>query len=268
MDLPQEREYVADAPVIGALLVHGLNGSRRDMTEIEERLSTHGVITENILLPGHGSHVRDMLPLGWPEWAAAVQRELHLLKQRCDGVFLIGQSLGGALCLHTAAHEEVTGVVSMCAPLHMQPWTRSVVDMAKHVTPLVPTLREDVRDPDARRKYTRDVYRWTPMAPVASMLDYLPQLRRELPQVTVPVLVMAALHDHVVPVRDGREIYRLLGSKDKHLVTLHHSYHVIMKDHDREEVMSRTLAFVQRHSATVQPLSGRVKPDEPREQSA
>ena len=176
MDTPQER----DAPVIGALLVHGLNGSQRDMTEIEERLSAHGVITVNILLPGHGSHVRDMLSLGWPEWTAAVRRELHLLKQRCDEVFLIGHSLGGALCLHTAAHEEVAGVVSMCAPLHMQPWTRSAVHLAKRVTPLLPTLREDVRDPEARRRYTRDVYRWTPMAPVASMLEYLPHLRQEL----------------------------------------------------------------------------------------
>jgi len=268
MDMPQERGHAAHAPVIGALLVHGLNGSRRDMTEVEERLSVHGVITENILLPGHGSHVRAMLPLGWPEWVAAVQRELHLLKQRCDGVFLIGHSLGGALGLHTAAHEEVAGVVSMCAPLHMRPWLRPAVRVARRVTPLLPTLREDVRDPDARRKYTRDVYRWTPMAPVASMLEYLPRLRSELPLVTTPVLVMAALHDHVVPVRDGREIYRLLGSKDKHLVILHHSYHVIMKDHDREEVMSRTLAFVQRHGAAVQPLSERTNLDEAREQSA
>lgn len=268
MDMPQERGHAAHSPVIGALLVHGLNGSRRDMTEIEERLGEYGVITKNVLLPGHGSHVRDMLPLGWPEWTAAVQHEFHQLKQCCDGVFLIGHSLGGALCLHTAAHEEVTGVVSMCAPLHMQPWMRPAVHVAKHVTPLLPTLREDVRDPIARRKYTRDVYRWTPMAPVASMLKFLPQLRSELPQVTVPVLVMAALHDHVVPVRDGREIYRLLGSRDKHLVTLHHSYHVIMKDHDREEVLSKTIAFVQRHSASVQPRSERTEPGATQGQSA
>ncbi len=273
MDMPQERYagHAAHSPVVGALLVHGLNGSRLDMTEVQERLSAHGVITENILLPGHGSHVRDMLPLGWPEWTAAVQRELHLLKQRCDRVFLIGHSLGGALCLHTAAHEEVAGVVSMCAPLHLQPWIRPAVHVAKRATPLLPTLREDVRDPDARRKYTRDVYRWTPMAPVASMLEYLPRLRSELPQVTVPVLVLAALHDHVVPVRDGREIYHLLGSKDKHLVTLHHSYHVIMKDHDREEVMTRTLAFVQRYATAVeslQSLTERTKQDESQEQSA
>ena len=200
-------------PGIGALLVHGLNGSKHDMVEIEEMLRAHDVMVENILLPGHGSHVRDMLPLGWPEWSAAVRSEFYALKRRCEHVFLIGHSLGAALCLHIAAHEDVAGVVSMCAPLHMRPWLRPAVHIARYITPLVPTVREDVWNPVARRKYTRDVYRWTPMAPVASMLKYLPHLRRELPQVTVPVLVIAATHDHVVPVRDGHEIYRLLGSK-------------------------------------------------------
>jgi carboxylesterase len=237
-------------PGIGVLLVHGLNGSKRDMVEIEEMLLAHGLIVENILLPGHGSHVRDMLPLGWAEWSAAVRSEFYALKRRCDHVFLIGHSLGAALCLHIAALEDVAGVVSLCAPLHMRPWLRPAVHVAKYITPLVPTLREDVWNPVARRKYTRDVYRWTPMAPVASMLKYLPYLRHELPQVKVPVLVIAAVHDHVVPVHDGYEIYRLLGSEEKQLVILHHSYHVVMKDHDQDEVFARTLAFVQKYSTS------------------
>jgi carboxylesterase len=235
-------------PRVGVMLVHGLNGSRHDMQELSDLFYAQGMITENILLPGHGSSVRDMLSLGWPEWSEAVLSELHALKQRCDLVFLIGHSLGGALCLHAAAHEEVAGIVTMCAPISMHMWMMPVISFAKHFTPLVPTIREDVRDPEARRRYTRDVYRWTPMAPVESMLRFLPQLQMELAQITAPALVMTAVHDHVVPARDGRTIYALLGSQEKHLVTLHHSYHVIMKDHDREEVFEKTIAFVQRHT--------------------
>ncbi|HZT98494.1 MAG TPA: alpha/beta fold hydrolase, partial [Ktedonobacteraceae bacterium] len=103
----QSRISAREQPIIGVLLVHGLNGSRRDMAELTAVLQSHGMIAENMLLPGHGTNVRDMLSLGWPEWAQAVHRELQQLKQRCDIVFLIGHSLGGALCLHVAAHEEV-----------------------------------------------------------------------------------------------------------------------------------------------------------------
>jgi len=87
-----------------------------------------------------------------------------------------------------------------------------------------------------------------PLQPVESMVRFLPQLRAELPHVTAPALIITSIHDHVVPARDGREIYRLIGSHEKHLVTLHHSYHVIMKDHDREEVFDKTLAFVLLHA--------------------
>jgi carboxylesterase len=245
--------HSAETPTIGALLVHGLNGSRRDMEELERALQHRGIVTNNILLPGHGVHVREMLLLGWRHWADAVRDELNVLKQRCDVVFIVGHSLGGALALHTAAQEEVAGVVAMCAPIHMHPLTHYAVRMGKYITPLVPTLREDVHDPEARRRYKREVYRWTPMRPVESMLQFLPTLRAELPRITTPALIMASIHDHVVPARDGREIYRRIGSKEKHLVTFHRSYHVIMKDYDREEVFAKTIAFILRHADKAKP---------------
>lgn len=217
------------------------------MAELTETLLERGIVAENMLLPGHGTQVRDMFTIGWSEWAAAVSTELQVLKQRCDSVFLIGHSLGGALCLHTAAHEEVTGVITMCAPLYMHPLLLPAIRLVKCITPVLPTIREDIRNPKARRRYTRVVYGWTAMASVESMLLSLPQLRKELPQVAAPVLIMTATHDHVVPARDGRAIYRRLGSQEKHLVNFHHSYHVIMVDHDREEVIAQTLKFIERH---------------------
>jgi carboxylesterase len=236
-------------PSIGVLLVHGLNGTIRDMDELEKLLTAHGMQTENLLLPGHGTHIRDMLPIGWPEWSATVRSAVQKLNKRCDKVFLVGHSLGGALCLHAATKEPIAGIVTLCAPVAMYPGMLHAVRLLRHVTPLLPTLREDVRDRQARRLYRRNVYRWTPMAPVESMLQYLPLLRKELPYVTAPILVMAAIHDHVVPVRDGRTIYHLVGSQDKHIIHLRRSYHVVMKDHDREEVFAQTLAFIQNHIA-------------------
>lgn len=236
------------SPTAGVLLIHGLNGSLQDMAEIEIVLRKNNFTTHNLLLPGHGSHVREMLPLGWPEWSTAVREAFQVLKQSHEQVFVVGHSLGGALALHTAAHEEVAGVVSMCAPLSMYPWMRPLIRATKYVTPLVPTLREDVRDRTARRNYARDAYRWTPMRPVESMLNYLPTLRKELAAISAPALIMVARHDHVVPARDGTEIYHLIGSHDKHLVTFHRSYHVIMKDRDRAEVFAKTEAFMRRHT--------------------
>ena len=240
-------------PRIGVLLVHGFNGSQKDFAEMERLLLERDMVVVNMLLPGHGSTISEMLNSGWEEWSRAVLDELRALKQRCDVVFLIGHSMGGALALHAAAHEEVAGIVSICAPLYMHPGLKVAVSLVKYITPLLPTLREDIRDPEGRRLYKRDGYRWTPMRPVESMLRFLPHLREELPQITAPALIMVSIHDHVVPARDGRDIYRRIGSHEKHLVTFYHSYHVVMKDHDREEMFAKTLAFIRLHAAKAQP---------------
>jgi carboxylesterase len=244
MTASQMAAHSCHQPVIGVLLVHGFNGSRADFAEMEAVLQAQGMLTHTMLLPGHGTHVRDLMAMGWADWAQAVHQEVTALKQRCDVVFLVGHSMGGALALHTAAHEEVAGVVSMCAPLSLYPGIALGVHLAKWVTPVLPTIREDVRNPQARRDYTRTVYRWTALSPVASLLRFLPQLRAELPRVRVPALIMAATHDHVVPASNGRKIYDLIGSRQKELMTLHRSYHVIMKDYDREEVFAKTVAFM------------------------
>lgn len=249
----QEASTPAAIPVIGVLLVHGLNGSRSDFTEMETLLRSRGMVVVNILLPGHGANVRDLLSMGWEDWTRAVREELQALKQECDVVFLVGHSLGGALALHVAAREEIAGIISICAPVHMYAWLKAAVGIAKYITPLLPTMREDVRDPEARKRASRDVYRWTPMRPVESLLQALPQLREELPRITAPALIMTSIHDHVVPARDGQEIYRRIGSQEKHLVTLHRSYHVVMRDHDREEVFAKTLAFIQRNAGRAKP---------------
>jgi len=241
-------EQNASKPVIGVLLIHGFNGSQHDLAETEMILQRHGMITHNMVLPGHGTHVRDMLAIGWKDWAAAVRAELHALKQRCDVTFIVGHSLGGSLALHMAAYEKVDGIVAICAPIRMYPITRFLVWAGKFFTPFAPSFGEDIHDRAARHRHTRGVYYWMPMRSVESMLLYLPTLRAELPRITAPALIMTSVFDHVVPARDGREIYRLIGSKEKHLVTFYRSYHVIMKDHDREEMFAKTTAFILHHA--------------------
>src|SRR5579884_2323978 len=65
---------------VGVLLVHGLNGDRSDMAELETVLQEHGYLTNNMLLPGHGTKVRDLMASGWDDWETAVRQELQAMK--------------------------------------------------------------------------------------------------------------------------------------------------------------------------------------------
>lgn len=232
----------------GILLLHGLNGTLKDMAGFEARLQEMGFETRNVLLPGHGTTITELLSLGWEDWATAVEAEFLLLQERCEEIFLIGHSLGGALCLHLAAQYDVAGIVTMCAPIRMPFWMRPAVEIVRKLTPVLPTLREDIHDPLARKKYARGSYRAFPLPPISRMLDFLPTLRRELPQITAPALVMFATHDHVVPARDGREIYALLGSQEKSMEVFLNSFHVIMMDYEHERVFSSLVQFLQKYA--------------------
>src|SRR2546423_3392602 len=159
MDTPptsHDTSHSLNKPTIGVLLVHGLNGSRRDFAELELALQDRGMLTNNMLLPGHGTHIREVVSLGWQDWADAVRAELIALKQRCDVVFIVGHSLGGSLTLHIAAHEEVAGIFIIFAPPHMHPLIRLGGRVVKHFTPLVSTVREDGRGTGARPRVSRE----------------------------------------------------------------------------------------------------------------
>ncbi|HEY7832041.1 MAG TPA: alpha/beta fold hydrolase [Ktedonobacterales bacterium] len=231
-----------------ALLVHGFNGEPMDMVEVERDLRARGFATRNLTLPGHGLTARHFARTTWADWSAAVLAATSDLLERHPHVILAGHSMGGALVLHAAANEpRVSGVVALCPPLHMWFAQTSATAALHRVLPYVPTFHEDVHDPTAALRYARKAYRWTPLAPAHSLFCTLrDQVQHELPHVRCPALVACSLRDHVVPARDGIEIYRRLGTLDKELLVLEQSFHVIMKDLERDQVCARVGAFAER----------------------
>lgn len=219
------------------------------MEEIELGLKKHDLVVRNMPVPGQRGPIREMLSIGWSEWEQAVSAEYLKMKQACERVFLVGHSLGGALALHTAAHEEVAGLVIMCAPLNLYPWLGPLVRAAGYVVPSMFSLQKDMAGTRTPQHSTDDATRCTPTWSVGSLINYLPTLNKELPHITAPALIMASLLDPLVPARDGKAIYQRIGSAEKYLVTFRYSSHVIMKGRrDRAEVLAKTEAFILSHA--------------------
>jgi carboxylesterase len=241
-----------------ALLVHGFNGEPLDMHELGETLRARDFATHLLLLPGHGTHFRHFARTTWADWSAAVASAARELLERHAHVILIGHSMGAALALHTAANEpRVAGVVALCPPLNMHFAQKEIAALTHRVMPYWPTFPEDVRDPAAPRRYNRQAYRWTSVAAAHSLFSTLPTVRDELPRVRCPAFIACALHDHVVPARDGMEVFRRLGTLDKEMLVLERSYHGVTKDVEREQLFARVGAFATRVTAP-QPLAARL----------
>lgn len=243
-----------DRARLRCILVHGFNGEPIDMTELAGHLDALGFSTENLLLPGHGTSMQDFAEHGWQDWHAAVRAAVAGALDRGERVLLIGHSMGAAVSLAVAAHEpRVAGVVAMCPPVEIHPLAHHTMLRLGRFIRYIPSWREDIRDRQgARARYPRNAYAWTAVVTLQSLLAALPDLQGDLPAIRCPSLVICARNDHVVPVRDGLLAYQLIGSDDKELVVLRHSYHAVTKDVERHVVFDRVLRFCHRvHAAGV-----------------
>lgn len=97
-------ELEPDAPVAGALLLHGLSDSPYSMRAIAEELHSRNVHTLALRLPGHGSAPSGLVYAEWEDFVAAVRIGIHHLRARLGEapLFIVGYSAGAALAVEYA----------------------------------------------------------------------------------------------------------------------------------------------------------------------
>ena len=232
-----------DGARIGCLLVHGLSSTPQSVRWVGEYMAAHGVEVEAVLLPGHGTTPEDLETTTCMDWYGAVREGMQRLRPRCDRLFVCGQSMGGALALRAAAHEPVDGVIGLSAFVYLRDWRVQFVPYIKHVMHWRKSIGNDIANPETRDEMCYDRLSY-------STLEQLILLGRtvkaDLPLVRVPALVIQSRVDHVVPPDNADYIYDHIASKDKDMVRLEHSYHVIAMDYEREGVAERCVRFMRR----------------------
>ncbi|MBL0922056.1 MAG: alpha/beta hydrolase [Phycisphaerales bacterium] len=94
-----------DAPIGGALLLHGLSDSPYSLRAIGERLHKEGYTVIGLRIPGHGTCPAALAEARWQDWAAAVRIAMRGLRDKVPSsspLVLVGFSNGGALAVDYA----------------------------------------------------------------------------------------------------------------------------------------------------------------------
>ncbi|QUX30787.1 alpha/beta fold hydrolase [Nocardiopsis akebiae] len=234
----------------GVLLCHGFTGSPYSMRPWAEHLAAAGLSVEAPLLPGHGTVWHDMNLTTSDDWFAEVERALLDLASRCEEVFVMGLSMGGALSLRLAQRHPslVRGVVLVNPSLAVEdrrlPVIAPVRRLVSRIMPSTPGLGCDVSKDDT----TEGGYDRVPTAAAAT----LPKLWREVQEgmsgLRAPILAYRSTQDHVVGPRSLRILARRAVNTGLTIHLLHDSYHVATLDHDAAVVFDGSLAFVREHS--------------------
>ncbi len=242
--MPGAEPFLYEAGDTACLLVHGFTASPFEMRGIARYLANRGVSAGALLLAGHGTAPEDLQGKTWRDWYASVNSALDAMLARYRRVYLAGLSLGGALTLYTAEqrHDRLAGIISMSAPVYVPHSLSFVLKGLQRKMPYMNKLYRDIEDPEARARHIG--YALSPVDATASLIEFLSVVRRSLPQVKTPALVIYARHDHVVPSISSHHIYSRLGSPDKQMLALHRGYHIVTVDTDREKVFSSVYNFI------------------------
>ncbi len=226
------------------LLIHGFGGSPPEMRGLGEFLAARGLGVLGVRLAGHGTTPEDMAHTGWRDWVATAEEGLHRLDAQCRQVFLAGLSMGGLITLYLAARYPVSGAVVMSTPTHFEgDWRIPLVPLLKHLIRwYTPPDMSDLADLTAQDRIW--TYRRIPGRCIDELFQLMHRVRRELPDVRVPLLVMHGRRDMAAPPSSAQEIYDRVGATDKSLVWLERSGHCITEDIERREVWQRVYEFI------------------------
>lgn len=230
----------------GCLVIHGFTGAPREVRLLGEHMAKQGHTVLGVRLSGHATDPKDLLRARWQDWVTDVEDGWNMLSGCTDRIIPMGLSMGGALSLMLAARFTVAGVVAMSAPYQLpSDWRLPYAEIFSRVQPSVPKGLPDWQNPQLAVGHVD--YPSYPTRAIAELRDLLEEMRRRLPQVTAPTLLIYSKNDGSVRVDDRHAelIMEGLGSARKSVEWVENSGHVITEDAERDRVFALAARFVE-----------------------
>lgn len=226
----------------GVLVSHGFTGTTQSVRSLGEALAQAGFTVAGPRLAGHGTSVKDMAKSTVADWISSLEEDFAWLRERTDGIYITGLSMGGTLALYMAAmHPEfVRGAlpINACLFLDNPDLARSAFDPDAPDT--VPGIGSDIKAKGVEEL----AYEELPVPAIKELMALMRVTDDLLPTVTVPAVIFQSVEDHVVPPDNGPYIQERLGSEYKQMIRLENSYHVATLDNDAELIAERIVRFI------------------------
>ncbi|AXU95521.1 MAG TPA: alpha/beta hydrolase [Erwinia persicina] len=257
---------------IGVLLIHGLTGTPNEMRGIARELNQAGHTVCAVQLAGHCGSADDLISTCWQDWYQSVIDAAKRLRQQVDCLIVGGLSMGALLALKYASDFPVNGVLVYSATFRYDGW--SIPPVLRWIAPCLLPLAGllhlgrhrmfnekepyGVCNETLRRRIAKSMQEGdsavaglpgNPWPSLTEMMALSRNVRRALPRVVAPCLVLHAENDDIAHRRNALLI-RDSVSGEVELALLRNSYHMITIDNDRAELITRTLGFIKRQNGT------------------
>jgi len=254
-------------------LIHGLTGTAKEMGAIAQRLNKQGFSVAAPLMLNHNKSISCLKRTSWQEIYNAMRGEFLKYAGEYDNIFVAGLSFGaliGIMLTHEFP-EKVKALNCFSPTLFYDGWgnpkSRILLPLI-YKTPLKywiyfkeeypyglknERLRSKVenfyKDADLFDYSKVHLYGY-PVIPVSCMYQNSLLAKKVisiLKDIHTPLQLLQARDDDVTSPRNSYCIYNGVSSKEKEIIFLEDSYHIITADQERNKVAEKTAAFLDKY---------------------
>ena len=252
-------------------MFHGLTGSPFEMKKFGTFLFDNGYDVYGLCLPGHGEFQKDIYTVTYSDWLNAANEKFEKLFDEYEEVYLAGLCLGAVLTLALAEKygDKIKGIISLSTTLYLDgwrlPWYKIFMPLGLHtIFRFFYTYPEcepyGVKNEKTRASIKRILARPDvgmdnfPMCAFHELLELSKEVRSRLEEINVPILIVHSREDDLTSIKSAEEVYKNISSKDKELIILEDSYHMVLYDNEKDFVFRKSLEFLNNHSANKEAL--------------
>ncbi|MBI4533553.1 MAG: alpha/beta fold hydrolase, partial [Candidatus Melainabacteria bacterium] len=228
------------------LCVHGLSLNARAFAELANKLAPRGFMVIAFNMRGFGTNLFSkgsdkFEPKACLDDLYLVMKILHRDSPNVP-VFLLGESVGGAMVLNLAARhpELVKGVIcSVPSGKRFGSFSESMLvagqyfnsskrpfDIGQRI------IEQATTDPKVREKWSNDPINRRKLSPseLVAFQEFMDESERLARQIkTLPVIMFQGLSDQLVRPEGSANVYLSLDTKDKDFIVLGRSEHLIFE---------------------------------------
>lgn len=275
----QDSSYLLPGNRNGVLLIHGLTGTPNEMRILAKGLNSAGFTVYSMQLAGHCGNEEDLCQTTWQDWYQTVRNSADLLAQQVDNLFVAGLSMGSLLALKLAADrpQQIKGVGVLAATFKYDGWSipywvkklyflliickRIGIFQKKSFIEKPPyglkdeRIRATVSESMLSGDSVSAGLAGNPLPALAEMQLLAKQVKKQLPQVSSPCLIMHSGHDDIANINTNARLVEKNVSGPTKFVTLNDSYHLITIDRQRKEVINECIIFFEKIASDISDLN-------------
>lgn len=250
----------------GVLLMHGLGGTPIEMRYVARGLARAGYTVYCPMLDGHCGPSSALRDVTWQDWYASVERAHDWMLEHCETVIVGGLSAGAVLALQLAAQRpsQVDGLMLYAPTLKLDGWSvprhTALFGLIhqKWCANLVPFNERHpygIKDKRFREFVVEALHSGdsaqagvfsTPGGAVLELRWLVNEVRKNLANIKQPTLLIQSRDDDRSSFASNAGVLqRTLGGAVE-TVVLDDSYHIITIDRQKDLVVNRSTAFVER----------------------